>query len=277
MTTTPAQYPALPGHAALSLNRCNLPARVLGSVAFQKAPQWLWLDGVMELHQAFFHSLKPFEKAATRASCFRDYMSSCFLLDHLDQAGLNPDAACARPRADFLRMLRGWMFDADSREAAVLKGWVESRFGLRPGYHLGPVGSYHSDSYRMFQAARAQGLYNTNALEAQLDVLYAWCQYELRRRWPDTLHFSLYRGANGWRQHDVLASLPDNRHILLLNNLNSFSSDKEHADAFGDTLLVTEVPAAKILWFPGLLPGVLPGEKEFLVIGGLYDVQRLLW
>ena len=182
------QYPALPAHAMLTLNRCNLPAVVLGSVAFQLAPQPLWLDGVMELHRAFFQSLHAFDKAESRASCFRDYMSSCFLLDHLDQAGLNHQGNVCRPKADFLRTLRGWMFDADSQEAAVLKGWAESRFGLLPRYHQGPLGDYHSESWLRFQALRARGLYNTNALEAQLDVLYAWCQYELKRRFPGQSH-----------------------------------------------------------------------------------------
>jgi len=271
------QYPGLPQNAGLSLNRCNLPAAVLGGVAYQKCPQPLSLDGVMELHRAFFRSLKPFDKVATRASCFRDYMSSCFLLDNLDQAGLNKDGNFVRPKADYLRTLRGWMFDADGQEAAVLKGWVESRFGLLAQHHLGKLGDYDSSSYRAFQSARARGLYNTNALESQLDLLYAWCQYELHQRYPDIKHFQLFRGANRWSQHDVLSHGGKEQYVILLNNLNSFSEDKECADAFGDCLLECSVPLTKILYFPGLLPGVLPGEKEFLVIGGLYEVTRLPW
>ena len=276
------QYPALPAHAMLTLNRCNLPAVVLGSVAFQLAPQPLWLDGVMELHRAFFQSLHAFDKAESRASCFRDYMSSCFLLDHLDQAGLNHQGNVCRPKADFLRTLRGWMFDADSQEAAVLKGWAESRFGLLPRYHQGPLGDYHSESWLRFQALRARGLYNTNALEAQLDVLYAWCQYELKRRFPGQSHWTLFRGINHWQQHDVMPpeiraenSRDRQQALVLLNNLNSFSSEKDYADAFGDQLIKVDVPLVKLLYFPGLLPGVLPGEQEYLVIGGLYQVTLL--
>ena len=36
---------------------------------------------------------------------------------------------------EYLRVVRGWAFDPDGREAAVLKGWVESRFGLMPRHH----------------------------------------------------------------------------------------------------------------------------------------------
>ena len=63
--------------------------------------------------------------------------------------------------------------------------------------------------------------------------------------------------------------------LVLLNNLNSFSSEKDYADAFGDQLIKVDVPLVKLLYFPGLLPGVLPGEQEYLVIGGLYQVTLL--
>lgn len=270
-----AHYPEFPATAGYRFNRCNLPPEIHGSVLFQKFPQAIELDGVNELHQGFFRSLQAYDRAETRAICFRDYMSACFLLDHPDQAGYSPQARVPRAKADYLRLLRGWMFDSDSQEAAVLKGWVESRFGLRTRYHRTPLGDEGSESYQNFQRQRARGLYNTNALEAQLDLLYAWCQYELRRRFPDRTHSSLYRGANGWSRHDVLSFCGGSRYVLLLNNLNSFTSSKDCADAFGDCLMKVDVPMARIVWFPGLLPGVLPGEDEYLVLGGLAEVERL--
>ena len=271
----PAHYPVFPASAGLRLNRCNLPAEVHGSVLFQKSPQPLELDGVAELHRAFFRSLQPVTQLESRALCFRYYMSACFLLDHPEQAGFSPAGKMPRRKADYLRLLRGWMFDADSQEAAVLKGWAESRFGLRTRYHRGLLGEEDSETWRAYQQQRARGLYNTNALEAQLDLLYAWCQYELQHRFPGRRHLPLYRGANGWRQHEILQSLGDKRYVLLLNNLNSFTSSKDCAHAFGDHLLQVEVPLARVVWFPGLLPGVLPGEEEYLVLGGLAEVERL--
>lgn len=270
-------YPAMPPDARLSLNRCNLPGQVLGSVWFQHHPQPLWLDGVHELHRQLFTSLASVDDADMRALHFMDYMRSSFLLDNLDQAGLNPAGNFPRPRADYLRVLRGWMFDSDSQEAAVLKGWVESRFGLLTRHHLTAMGDYHSHSYMLFQASRARGLYNTNALEAQLDLLYAFCQHELMRRFPDKHHLPLYRGTNGWNRHDVLQARPHHHYVLLLNNLNSFTSSRTCAHTFGDHLIKTQVPLAKIFYFPQLLPGTTQSEEEFLVIGGLYEVQRLKW
>jgi NAD+--dinitrogen-reductase ADP-D-ribosyltransferase len=64
---------------------------------------------------------------------------------------------------------------------------------------------------------------------------------------------------------------------LRLNNLNSFSSDFERAWEFGNRVLKTEVPLAKVVFFSSLLPTVpMQGEEEFLVIGGEYDVEVLI-
>jgi len=60
--------------------------------------------------------------------------------------------------------------------------------------------------------------------------------------------------------------------IVLLNNLNSFSSERERADEFGDYVISCRVPWQKILFFSNLLPGVLAGESEYLVIGGVYEI-----
>ena len=54
--------------------------------------------------------------------------------------------------------------------------------------------------------------------------------------------------------------------------LNSFTSNRERADEFGDYIPRVEVPLPKIFLFNQLLPGMLKGEDEYLVIGGLYEV-----
>ncbi len=268
------KHSSLPADARLPINHCNLPSVILGSLTFQQHPVALHLDGVEELHADLFSSLQPVQASEERAVRFKDYMRSGFLLDHLDEAGF--DAAKSRlkrGKADYLRMLRGWMFDPDGKEAAVLKSWVESRFGLLPRNHGGPLGDFSTESYQRYLSARAQGLYNTNALEAQFDLLYTYCQYELGRRFPDNTHLRLYRGINQVREHEILHQPDKHTYILLLNNLNSFTHDRNQADEFGDYILEAEVPLAKVLYFPELLPGTLKGENEYLVIGGVYQVK----
>ena len=263
--------PSLPAHARSPINRCNLPAIILGSLTFQQHPVPLYLDGVNELHRRFFAALDTLDKADERALHFQQYMRSAFLLGQSEQAGFDPATpARRRDKADYLRLLRGWMFNADGIEAAVLKRWAESRFGLLTRNHGGLLGEPDSVAYAAYQADYVRGLYNSNALEMQLDLLYSYCQYELRRRWPDKMHWQLYRGINRLYEHERLVRDDANGCVLLLNNLNSFSRDQEQSETFGDVVLKIAVPQPKILFFPELLSGVLSGETEYLVVGGVY-------
>ena len=265
--------PALPRYAYNCVNRCNLPPLVLGGLTFQQHPIRLQLDGIEQLHTALFRSLDGIDDAADRAENFQDYMRSSFLLDHLDEAGLDTNRGKSRRgKADYLRVLRGWLFDADGIEGAVLKSWVESRFGLLPLNHRGPLADAESDNYRGYLAARARGLYNANALESQLDLLYSYCQYELRRQFAAETHLELYRGVNRIDRHQVLQQPARNSCILVLNNISSFTGNRERACEFGDYILQARIPLAKLSYVPGLLPNALKGEQEYLVIGGVYEV-----
>jgi NAD+--dinitrogen-reductase ADP-D-ribosyltransferase len=271
------ENPSLPAHARLSVNRCNLPAVILGSLTFQRNPTALYLDCVEEFNSELFETLDTIDDATERAENFKGYMRSAFLFDHLEEAGFDPNTRRSkRDKADYLRMLRGWLFDPDGKEGAVLKSWVESRFGLLPRNHQGPLGDYSSDNYQAYLAARAQGLYNTNGLEAQFDLLFSYCQYEVRRQFPDQRHITLYRGVNRIDEHEVLAQPEKRRYILVLNNLNSFTDDRERADEFGDYILEAQIPLAKLVFMPGLLPDLLKGENEYLVIGGVCEVKLSL-
>ena len=268
---------SLPAHARLPINHCNLPPLILGSLTFQHHPTPLHLDGVEQLHAALFESLDPVVDADTRAEHFMDYMRSSFLLDNLDEAGFDEQkCGIKRGKADYLRILRGWLFDADGKEAAVLKSWVESRFGLLPLNHRGPLGVGAEDNYHAYLSARAKGLYNTNALESQLDLLYSYGQYEVTRQYPGEHHVTLYRGVNRIDEHEILHQPAKDVYILTLNNINSFSSNRERADEFGDYILEVKVPLTKLLYFPRLLPNALKGEEEHLVIGGVYEVKMSL-
>ena len=264
--------PSLPPCARLPINRCNLPAVILGSVTFQQHPAPLKLDGVEELHRDLFARLARLDRPHHRAQVFADYMTVVFRLEHLDEAGLSPGRARGRAKANWMRTLRGWAFDADGREAAALKGWVESRFGLVPRHHGVPLRDPADPAYLRYQEMRARGLYGTNALEAQLDLVYAYCQYEFARQWPERSHLRLFRGVNRLDAYELLADLGGDRRVVLLNSVSSFSTDRNRAGEFGDTILAANVPLAKVLFHCRLLPGVLKGEGEYLVIGGAYEV-----
>lgn len=263
---------SLPRDARLPINRCSLPAVLLGSLSYQKKPVALALDGVLELHKALFMRLDKETDPMERANQFQDYMAAAFSLEHPEEAGYSQTNPQDRTKANYLRLVRGWAFDSDGLEGAVLKGWVESRFGLLPRHHGGPVRDLSGETYRAYLEQRARGLYGTNALESQLDLLYTYCQYELGRQRLGQSHMILYRGVNRVSDHEVLNELDKGRRVVLLNSLSSFTTERDRAEEFGDFILEVEVPLAKIFFFHRLLPGRLKSEHEYMVIGGVYDV-----
>ncbi len=263
--------PTLPRNARLPINRCNLPADILGSLSFQQYPVAIELDSVTALHHGLFSLLDRIDDAKERAHAFTLHMNAAFYLNQPEQAGYSSQNVQKRQKADYLRMLRGWGFDADGREGAALKGWVESRFGLLPRYHAGPIRDFSGETYRHYLEMRSAALYGTNALEAQFDLLYSYCQYELARQQPNETHLTLYRGVNRMDDHEILATKSKNS-VVLFNSLSSFTTNRERADEFGDYLLTAKVPLAKVFCYTSLLPGMLRGEDEYTVIGGLYEV-----
>lgn len=263
----------LPAHACISINHCNLPCHILGSLHFQQHPQALYLDGVQELHHQLFDRLAVEGEPGHRAILFVNHMKACFQLDDPQSQGYDSNSRYpGRFKSDYRQLLQGWLFTADGLEAAVIKAWVESRFGLQTRNHRQPIPDHTYPAYALFQEDQSQAMYNTNALHPQLDVLYSYCQYELRQRFTGVDHLVLYRGLNRLDEFDILASPNRHHRILLLNNINSFSGSRDRADEFGDQVINTRVPLAKLLFVPGLIPGLLQGEEEHMVIGGLYQV-----
>lgn len=266
-------HASLPRDARLPINRCSLPAVLLGSLSYQKRPVALVLDGVLELHKALFMQLDALLDPTERDRLFQDHMVATFSLDHPEEAGWSETNTQDRTKANYLRLVRGWAFHSDGQEGAVLKGWVESRFGLLPRHHGGPIRDLSGDTYRAYLEQRTRGLYGTNALEAQLDLLYTYCQYELGRQQLGQAHMTLYRGVNRVGDHEVLYEPEKGRQVVLLNSLSSFTTDRDRAGEFGDFILEAEVPLAKVFFFHRLLPGRLKGEDEYVVIGGVYEVS----
>jgi len=274
----PTLVATLPPNAQVPINHCNLPASIIGSLSFQHDPEPIYIDGVSELHHRFFTELDGIAEPEQRAFHFMDYMTVRFRFKHPEDTGLDPHSSgIRRDKADYLRLLRGWLFDPNGQEAAVMKSWVESRFGLSSRFHKGPLykdleSDTTSSHYAAYLRSRTRGLYATNALESQMDLLYSYCQYELARTYEPTRLLHLYRGIDRLREYEVLQQTDRQHATVLLNNLNSFTRNRDRADEFGDHILEVDACWQKILFYSGLLPGFLFGEEEVILIGGVYAV-----
>ena len=255
-------------------NLCNLPPWAIASRHFNRHPQTLEIQGVRQSNRRLLDQLSNMDSPLERGQVFHDYMDVTF---QLHQWARETTASGRKSlKNSYLRFLRGWMFDANSREGAVFKGWVESRFGLPPTFHRELILDTHSEAYFRYLGDRMQGAARTNSINNQLDVLFEFVQSELRRRHPDLSHFTLYRGINDFNEHMIIEQQDKHHALLRLNNLNSFTDDFERAWEFGNRVLQAEVPLAKVVFRGNLLPSsLLHGEGELMVIGGEYEVKVL--
>ena len=257
--------------AVLPVNRCDLPPWMIASPLFNRNPRPIEIQGVRRAHRTLFARLDRLASPAARDRCLRDHLEVVFRARKWRTEASAPGRRSLRN--GYLRFLRGWMVDASSAEGAVLKGWVESRFGIPPVFHAGRIDGADSAEYLLYLAERMRESARTNAVESQFDLLYEYVQYELSRRHPGIRSFTLYRGIRNLEDYRVVGEAAGNRTVLRLNNLNSFSARPEYAWQFGSTVLEAEVPASKIFFRSDLLPGALPrGEEESLVIGGDFEV-----
>ncbi len=259
-----------------TLNLCSQPPWVIASRHYNESPQPLEIQGVRRTHARFFTQLESLQHWEERAHLFRDYMDVAYHL-HQWRAEDTPSGRQSLKNS-YLRFLRGWMFDANSVEGAVLKGWVESRMGLPPTYHRESLGDIHSPSYFRYTVDRMKGSARTHAILSQLDLLYEFVQTELRRRWPGRRHLTLYRGVHDFAEHAILSDLGNNRVVVQLNNLNSFTGDFERAWEFGTRVLEAAVPLPKVFFDGSLLhSSLLKGEEEVMVIGGEFELTVRLY
>jgi NAD+--dinitrogen-reductase ADP-D-ribosyltransferase len=263
---------AFRGHSA---NLVGIPTGLLASAAFNDAPLPLHIRGVHEAHARLFGLLAAARTHAEAGHYFQAYMDEAFCLQRNpeDVAGTQP----RRFRASYLRLLKGWGYDASSREGAVLKGWAESRFGLFPTFHKAALARFASEAWSRYVEEKMSSRFSNNDIHTQLDLLYEFCQWSLLRWFrPGQHHLILYRGVNDFCEDALLRgqSRPRSGQALVrLNNVVSFTAQRSIACEFGDTILEARVPTAKILFFNDLLPRhALRGESEYLVIGGDYRV-----
>jgi len=280
-------------HRWYSTNLVGVPAPVLASTAFNAHPVPLSIAGTRQAHPGLFGLLEGCADLSAAREIFVHYLAIAFCLrtpaPH-EVAALGT-AERLRWRSSWRRLLQGWGMDANSQAGAVLKGWVESRFGLVPVHHKAPLARFPSAAWISYLEEKASSRLHNNNIHQQLDLLYEFCQWALRRfglpsQPPPLQHLRLWRGMTRGEEQLVAGSLrapsarattaagPGGRRCTVrLNNLVSFSLSSDEAGCFGDWVFEALVPTCKVLVFPGLLPGqVLQGEQEVLALGGDYEV-----
>ncbi len=256
------------------MSLCEIPPWVIGSREFNEDPRPLVIQGAHNADRSLFERLDAVPDQPTRAAIFDDYMSVKFYLHQWSEETAGASRAI---KNSYVRFLRGWGVDSNLIEGAVLKGWVESRFGLLPNYHKRPVKRSTEDDYTPYDIDRMRGHSRTNSINGQLDLLYRYTQYELARSNPTQRWLTLYRGTCDALEHEVTERVSRRSYYVRLNNLCSFTTDPERAWEFGSTVWSVRIPVCKIFFYGDLLPrSILKGENEHLVIGGEFLVTEVV-
>jgi NAD+--dinitrogen-reductase ADP-D-ribosyltransferase len=276
-TPEPADAIDAQPHRWYTTNLIGVPANVLASCSFNEHPVPLHIAGTREAHGGLFALLARCNSLNEAQDVFEHYLSIAFGLQQAPAA--TQDVAEARRwRSSWRRLLQGWGMDANGPAGAVLKGWVESRFGLVPLFHKARLERFPSPAWVAYLEEKACSRYHGNCIHQQLDLLYEFSQWALTRfglpHQPDGPHLRLWRGSTRCEEQLVAGRLQDRQCTVRLNSLASFTLSREEAGCFGDWVLEVQVPRCKLLVWPGLLPGhVLHGEQEVLAIGGDYPVR----
>ena len=259
----------LVGH---STNLVGARTDLLGSIAFNDDPRRLHISGVREMNAPMFEMLDQAADLAEAGDAFSVYLTAMFGIDAEQK---ERRAGRARFRSSFLRLIKGWGYDSNGPEGAVLKGWVESRFGILPTFHKQRIVRLSSGAWTAYVEEKMSSRFHANSIYTQLDLLYEFCQWALERfTAPSRTHLTLFRGVNALDEHEIVERIAPRAMLVRLNNLSSFSADRDIAGCFGDTILTVVAPVAKILFFNDLLAAhPLRGEGEYLVIGGVYRVD----
>lgn len=255
-------------------NLVGVPAELIASVAFNRHAVDLSIAGTRESARGLFSLLEQTDSLAQAAETFGHYLEITF--------GLRPDPGARqrceqlRWRANYRKLLEGWGFDSNSPQGAVLKGWVESRFGLVPTFHAGALARFPSAAWVRYIEQKMMSRFHGNCINLQLDLLYEFCQWAAQHfRVPGAGRIAVWRGVDSLDEHRIVTGSLRERHAVVhLNNLVSFSLSRSHAEQFGDWILSTHVPVQKLLFFPGLLGrSLLAGEGEVIALGGQYEVD----
>lgn len=261
----------LRGHAT---NLVGLPTDFLASIEFNTNPRPIHVHGTREGHSELFAKLAGAENLPAAGAIFQDYMHALFGFRQEGQ-GPPPGSQPRRFRSSYLSLLQDWGFDSNHPQAAVLKGWAESRFGLFPTYHKAVLSQFGGPEWTQYVYEKLNSRYHNNCIFLQLDLLFEFCQWALRRfAVVPTPHLRLYRGMDTLDELFPTHSGAGADLCVRLNNVVSFTDQESIATQFGAYVLEADVPTAKLLFFNELLPRhTLRGEAEFIAIGGDYRIR----
>lgn len=276
MSLAQAEHPA----RWYTTNLVGVPAPWLASPGFNARPQALHIAGTRATHRGLFALLERAPTLAEAQAVFAHYMALSFGLGKPPRPAPEPAAPATaearRWRCSYLKLLQGWALDANGAAGAVLKGWVESRFGLVPQFHQDPLERYPSAAWMRYLEQKASGRWHNNAIWPQLDLLYEYAQWALARHAPlgPGPRVRLWRGSTRCEEQLVAGTLAQRRCTLRLNNIVSLSRSREDAECFGDWIFTVDLPLAKVLVFPGLLDSrAVHGEDEVIALGGDFEVE----
>ncbi len=114
------------GHSS---NLVGLPTDFLASCDFNDQPMPVHISGAREMNDNLFKMLQLASDLQEAGEAFNSYMYAMFGLDPQQRDEKNRGQT-RRYRSSFLQLIKGWGIDSNGPEGAVLKGWVESRFGI---------------------------------------------------------------------------------------------------------------------------------------------------
>lgn len=258
-----------------STNLIGIATECIAHHLFNEHPKPLHIAGTRESASGLFGHL--IQQQPAREECgriFQDYMCDVFGSE-TEQRLQNDNLGRRRYRNSYLRLIQDWGLDSNNAQGAVLKGWVESRFGLYPTYHKQRITGFMNKEWIIYMEEKMNSRYHNNCIYMQLDLLFEFCQWIIEHfHFPASTHKTLYRGVNDM-DDDWIVKNEDKQHkIVRFNSMVSFTDRLSIASEFGDFILEVRVPMVKLVFFNDLLPHhALHGEAEYLVIGGDYRVK----
>lgn len=249
-----------------STNRINIPARLFVSREYNIGVHEIEIDGVMLYNKCLFQAIAGAPDVKSASAVFEGYMEQIFELE---------ERVNGKKVGSFHRVLKSWLFDSNSRAGAVVKGWVENRFGLIPFFHKKPITGLHTEEYYEYMQDKMDTRTNRNSMYSQFDLLYTYVQTIIKAFYPQYVpRITLYRGVNDLSEHHIIEEKSRRNYCIEQNSVASFTSEKEIAEQFGSIVLKAEIPYTKIAYFSGALPErSFNGEMEYLVLGGRYDME----
>ena len=244
-------------------NMINIQSRYFGSLDYNEKIQDVRIMGVYEYHRDFFEAIEKADTLLMANEIFDNYINELFELNYKING---------KKVGNLYKILMGWMFNSNGYEGAVLKGWVESRFGMLPNFHKMRINEIESEAYYEYLSEKMAQRVNKNAIYLQLDLLYHYTQVVIKKFFPFYRpKLKLYRGIYNLEENEIIKWLSKKITIMGHNNISSFTAVKNIAEQFGNRILRIEVPYTKIVFFSDVTPlHHFSGEQEFIIIGGEY-------